>query len=93
MYVYITSHSVVSVNITNVALGKKSFQSSTYGVGNPSKAVDGSMNSFYHSAGGCSRTGMERNPWWQVDLGAEYSLRDVVLTNAVDCCGELHDVS
>ena len=76
-----------------MALGKKCFQSSTFATGNPSKAVDGSTNTFYHSAGGCSHTHKERDPWWQVDLGAEYSVYDVMLTNRGDCCGESHNVS
>ena len=83
----------ISVNITNLALGKKSFQSSTYRFGNPSKAVDGSTNTVYGHTGSCTHTEKERDPWWQVDLGAEYSVHDVALTNRGDCCGELHDVS
>ena len=73
--------------MTNVALGKKAFQSTMSGIGTASKAVDGSTNTFYFSSG-CTHTMSESDPWWQVDLGAEYSVEEVMLTNRGDCCGE-----
>ena len=45
------------------------------GVG-PELAVDGDM-STEPSAGSCSITALEANPWWKVDLESEYIVTDV----------------
>ena len=76
----------------DVALGKPALQSSLMsvdelqggskedkvvipGVG-PELAVDGDM-STEPSAGSCSITALEVNPWWKVDLQSEYIVTDV----------------
>ena len=81
-----TRHLIFPANMTNVALGKKSFQSSISGIGNAAKAVDGSTNTFYFS-NSCTHTKAESDPWWQVDLAADYNVQEVMLTNRGDCCG------
>ena len=73
----------------DVALGKPSLQSSLMpvdefqsgskvvvpGVG-PELAVDGDMSNV-PSAGSCSITDLEVDPWWRVDLQREHIVTDV----------------
>lgn len=72
---------------TNVAAGKAATQVSTYDVAAASRAVDGNTdgnywnNSVTHTAGGAQE-------WWQVDLGAVYSLQTIKVWNRTDCGGE-----
>ena len=51
-------------------------QSSTDGTGNASKAIDGNIVGNW-STQKVSRTEIEHNPWWEVDLGDVYALQDV----------------
>jgi len=55
------------------------------------KAVDGSRNSRLKAAS-CAVTSEVKNAWWQVDLQAIYLIREVVITNRGDNCGELECV-
>ena len=43
---------------------------------------------FGHAS--CSHTlpGTTTRPWWQVDLGTIYTIRQVSLYNRADCCGK-----
>lgn len=84
--------SVCDKHVPDVALGKPSLQSSLMsvdefqseskdekvsipGVG-PELAVDGNM-STEPSAGSCSITALEVDPWWKVDLQSEHIVTDV----------------
>ena len=77
---------------TNVALGKPARQSSEYGDGAApaSLAVDGitdgnfSVGSVTHTAEGPG--GGSTDPWWEVDLGADYELSRLTLHKRTDCC-------
>ncbi|GMH43801.1 hypothetical protein BSKO_11735 [Bryopsis sp. KO-2023] len=74
-----------------VSQGKPVKQSSVDFGGFPQRAVDGSTNPKYGS-GSCTHTKKQRNPWWQVDLGATYQITKVVITNRGDCCSDrLHN--
>jgi hypothetical protein len=75
---------------SNVAVGQPATQSSTYDdpcTGPASKAVDGNTSG---NTGDCSfsTTNNEPQDWWQVDLGASYSIQVIDLWNRTDCCGE-----
>jgi hypothetical protein len=75
---------------SNVAMGQPATQSSTYDdpcTGPASKAVDGNTSG---NTGDCSfsTTNNEPQDWWQVDLGASYSIQVIDLWNRTDCCGE-----
>ena len=52
-------------------------------------AVDGNRNSDM-AYGSCTKTAKGKGSWWQVDLGAVYEIRKVVITNRGDCCGKLN---
>ncbi|MEM7107243.1 MAG: discoidin domain-containing protein [Bacteroidota bacterium] len=68
---------------TDLALGRNSFQSSTYQNNTNSfgsgKAVDGNANSFNH-------TNAQQGAWWEVDLGSSRNIGSVRIWNRGDCC-------
>ena len=69
----------------NLSLGKSAAQSSTYLSSMPaSLAVDGNTS----GNGNYTHTTLQNQAWWQVDLGASYSLEQVNLFNRTDCCPE-----
>ncbi|XP_066490575.1 uncharacterized protein [Tiliqua scincoides] len=75
----------------NVALEGRAFQSSTYNeLGGPENALDGSASTNY-LRGHCTHTQQEDNPWWTVDLRAEFRISRVSVTNRGDCCEERLD--
>ncbi|RLN69138.1 hypothetical protein BBJ29_000722 [Phytophthora kernoviae] len=73
----------------NVALGAASHQSSTYTtprapIPGPREAKlgnNGNTNGFQEWR--CCRTNKEANPWWEVDLGKEYTISSIHLWNAM----------
>jgi len=68
--------------VINLSQGKVAAQSSNYSVNYPaSRVVDGNTSNFNH-------TGIELQPWWQVDLGTVYQLASVEITSRQDCCGD-----
>lgn len=71
----------------NLALNKRAKMSSVYAQGpqwdNPQGGVDGKKD-----GGWGFHTAEEQNPWWEVDLGASYSLNEVRIFNRMDCCRE-----
>ena len=77
----------------NLALNKNAVQYlggkyASFGLGKAETAVDGDRNSILF--GKCSITetkSRDSRPWWVVDLGREYSVTNVVITNRGDCCG------
>jgi len=73
-----------SAALVNVAQGGSATQSSNYSstVYLAPNAVDGILNNFTHTSGSAG----DANPWWQVNMGADYRLNQVVLYNRSDCC-------
>ncbi|XP_060135414.1 uncharacterized protein LOC118091141 [Zootoca vivipara] len=71
---------------SNVALAGEASQSSNiHSLGAAGNAIDGSTSSDF-IRGSCTRTDSERNPWWMVDLNAQYQVFRVSITNRKDCC-------
>ena len=68
-----------------VSQGKSAFQSSTGWGGVPSRAVDGNKNSQWGGKS-CTHTNKQHNAWWRVDLGGNYLVTKVQVTNRGDCC-------
>jgi hypothetical protein len=66
---------------TNVAQGKTVTQSSIShpGTFDPPNLVDGNKTNFAH-------TNNEAVEWFQIDLGQDYEIEKVVITNRTDCC-------
>ena len=105
-HMYINGTEVVSASvgtmtlpsslIKNRSIGGTATQSSTVTNGDASNASNGDKNSTWvnSSSNSISKTNVENNPWWQVDLGVSaQSLIDVIkIYNRSDCCaGELSD--
>lgn len=71
----------------NVAAGKNAIQSSTHSGASASRAVDGNTDGAF-SGNSVTHTNFDTGAWWQVDLGAITSLRQLVVYNRTDCCGD-----
>ncbi|XP_029307766.1 fucolectin-1-like [Cottoperca gobio] len=73
----------------NVALRGKATQSTRLAdlYGFAQNAIDGNRDSNY-LAGSCSRTAIQTNPWWRVDLLESYIVTSITITNRGDCCSE-----
>ncbi|XP_064196304.1 uncharacterized protein LOC135257470 isoform X2 [Anguilla rostrata] len=74
----------------NVALRKKTRQSSSKSRGRASKAVDGKRSTRFQM-GSCTQTRTEADPWWRVDLEKAYNVTSVTITSREDCCAEMID--
>lgn len=70
---------------TNLSLGQAAEQSSTSHNGSASRAVDGNTNGVY-SARSVTHTRTSSQPWWQVDLGDQASVDNIVLFNRTNSC-------
>lgn len=72
----------------NLALGKATFQSSTYGNGLSIHAVDGLTTGFtpWGETADLQHTASEDGPWWKVDLGGMATLSEIQLFNRTNCC-------
>jgi len=86
-----TTHDA-SAALVNVALGGAATQSSNFSssVYLAPDAVDGVLNNFTHTNGTT-----DQNPWWRVDMGAEYRLSEIVLYNrgGDSCPWRLRDIT
>jgi putative heme-binding domain-containing protein len=68
----------------NVARQGKAKQSSTAYGGAASRAIDGNTSGSYGAGGQTHTAEGSRNPWWEVDLGAEYPIGSIVIYNRTD---------
>jgi hypothetical protein len=68
----------------NVALQGTAGQSSTDFEGPPELAIDGNTDGHYFNAKSTTHTAVEDDPWWEVDLGADFSVDRIVLWNRTD---------
>ncbi|XP_070537889.1 uncharacterized protein [Ptychodera flava] len=71
----------------SLAFKQKASQSSTFAYGSAMKAVDGDKSNNYNERT-CTHTQKEYQPWWKVDLGGEYEIDKVIITNRADCCDD-----
>ena len=62
----------------NVALDGKATQSSTAYAGPPEYAIDNNTNGDFNQKS-VTHTATEKDPWWQVDLGSEFSIEKISL--------------
>ncbi|XP_036414066.1 fucolectin-5-like [Colossoma macropomum] len=67
----------------NVALKKAATQSSLYGTGLASKAVDGNRDGVYNH-GSCTHTNNDLGPWWRLDLLKQHRVFSITVTNRQD---------
>ncbi|MEW4565253.1 DUF1553 domain-containing protein [Bremerella sp. JC770] len=69
---------------TNVAMKGTATQSSVDYNGPPKLAIDGNTNGDFAGAMSTTHTKEEKNPWWEVDLGANMTIDKVVIWNRTD---------
>lgn len=74
-----------SAYFTNIAKGKACRASSVNFGGAASRAVDGNTNGAY-SGNSCTHSNDENDPWWEIDLGANYDVSKIVIWNRTDDC-------
>ena len=72
--------------VSNLALNKIASQSSTYGVGHASLAIDGNTQGSSPWSADLQHTQAESEPWWEVDLGQSSNIQQVNIYNRSDCC-------
>ena len=72
----------------NLALNKPASQSSTKGNGVAGLAVDGNLvgTTNWGASADLQHTDKDGEPWWQVDLGNVYQIKEIKITNRTDCC-------
>jgi len=68
----------------NVALGKPTVQSSTYGSAVSSLAVDGNRDGHY-GRGSVTTTELDANAWWYVSLEQKHLIVSIKVFNRTDC--------
>ncbi|MEN9614343.1 MAG: hypothetical protein RLZZ347_650 [Candidatus Parcubacteria bacterium] len=64
----------------NLAQGKLALQSSIYNGYRPDLAVDGNLATIPSSYPNMSITNNEYQPWWQVDLGKNYAITNIIIS-------------
>ena len=68
--------------------GKNAQQSSDYGNDTRAdKAVDGNTDGNY-AISSVAITALDRNAWWQIDLGSSSEISSIEVWNRTDCCPE-----
>jgi hypothetical protein len=72
------------VGVVNLAFARAARQSSTFADRSADRAVDGVATDAGQPD--YAQTLHERYPWWQVDLGAVYDVRELRLWDRGDCC-------
>ena len=72
------------VHTENIAKNKPATQSSTDNSGSAARAVDGNTASSWSSRS-CTHTNTEY-AWWRVDLGNDFDISGIKITNRGDCC-------
>lgn len=68
----------------NIALQGKARQSSSSNGGEAAKAIDGRTDGTFGSGTQTHSQENENNPWWEVDLGANYPVETVVIWNRTE---------
>src|SRR5262249_54066430 len=68
----------------NVALQGKASQKNTANGGIASRAIDGNKAGEYSRDGQTHTEEETANPWWEVDLGAEFPIDSIVIYNRTD---------
>jgi putative heme-binding domain-containing protein len=68
----------------NVARQGKASQDSTASGGDASKAIDGNTSGAYANGGQTHSQEGARNPWWEVDLGADLRIDSILIYNRTD---------
>ncbi|WP_175288707.1 carbohydrate-binding protein [Flagellimonas eckloniae] len=71
-------------NGDNLALNGTATQSTTVNGAEASRAIDGDTNGNF--SGGSVIAAQGPNAWWEVNLGAEYNIDDIIIFNRTNSC-------
>jgi hypothetical protein len=71
-------------SVDNVAAQGNATQSTTAYGGDATRAIDGNTDGDYFKSNSVTHTAVSDDPWWEVDLGAEKDLAQVVIWNRTD---------
>ncbi len=71
----------------NVAPLGTATQSSVGSGGVPTRGNDGNTDGTYNNGSVTHTLGNQSVSWWEVDLGDDYEVNEIVLWNRGDCCG------
>lgn len=74
----------VMVDGKNVAPLGKATQISTDYEGDAKRAIDGNTNGEYFAENSVTHTAAGDDPWWEVDLGEEKAVREIIVWNRTD---------
>jgi hypothetical protein len=74
---------VFSAGVNVAPRGKATQVSTDYG-GEAQRAIDGNTNGDYYDGNSVTHTRQQNDPWWEVDLGSEVPLNEVVIWNRTD---------
>ncbi|XP_046551763.1 fucolectin-like [Haliotis rubra] len=79
---------------TNLALNRPTSVSSSYSNNGGSTGNDGNSNGHFGSGSCFASQDADSDPWWQVDLQANFIVKKIEITNRQECCPErLHSIS
>ncbi|MBU2951461.1 discoidin domain-containing protein, partial [Tamlana agarivorans] len=84
-YILTSEESTTTPTGGNLALNGTATQSSTANGGLASRAIDGNTNGAWNG-GSVAHTLAEDNAWWDLQLGAESTIEDIVIYNRTDAC-------
>ncbi|MEJ8856026.1 discoidin domain-containing protein [Variovorax robiniae] len=76
-----------TIYFNNVARGRPASASSEQAGGAAARAVDG-VNDGNWAVNSTTLTESTANPWWEVDLGADFRIHALRLWNRTDCCAD-----
>src|SRR5262249_31623999 len=68
----------------NIARQGKATQKNTAHGGDASKAIDGNKSGHYSDGGQTHTEENTKDPWWEVDLGAEHPIDSIVIYNRTE---------
>ena len=73
----------------NLALGRPCKQGNQQTYGECKNAVDGNLYADLAKGRSCAATANNHHvPWWRVELEQSFEVREVMITNRADCCGD-----
>lgn len=76
--------SIIWGSTTNLALSGTASQSSTGAGGVASRAIDGNTDGYWANGSVSFANASSNKAWWEVDLGAEYSIGDINIYGRMD---------
>ncbi|MBI9040830.1 PA14 domain-containing protein [Lutibacter sp.] len=88
-YINLAEIQVIDIDgVTNRSLAGTATLSTTYPGGDASKGNDNNTNGNWSAGSILHSNGTNTNDWWEIDLGALYTLSHINIYNRTDCCSD-----